>query len=83
MDKTVRLWHLTLDECLRVFDHNDFVTTIDFNPVNDKYFISGSLDGLVRLWYIPGHRVADYVKVNEMVTAATFSPDARKTVAGS
>lgn len=83
MDRSVRLWHLTLEDCLRVFSHNDFVTTIDFNPSNDKYFISGSLDGLVRLWYIPDHRVADYVKVGEMVTAAAFSPNAKSTVAGS
>jgi hypothetical protein len=33
MDKTVRLWYMTMDECLRIFSHQDFVTAIDFNPV--------------------------------------------------
>jgi WD40 repeat protein len=26
-------------------------------PVNDKYFLSGSLDGKLRFWNIPDHRV--------------------------
>ena len=26
MDKTVRLWYMTMDECLRIFSHQDFVT---------------------------------------------------------
>lgn len=26
MDTTVRLWHVSMDECLRVFPHSDFVT---------------------------------------------------------
>lgn len=24
MDKTVRLWHISYDECLRIFSHNDY-----------------------------------------------------------
>ena len=29
--------------------HTDFVTSLDFHPVDDKYFISGSIDGKVTL----------------------------------
>ena len=83
MDKTVRLWYMTMDECLRIFSHQDFVTAIDFNPVNDKYFLSGSLDGKLRFWNIPDHRVADWVDIGEMVTAATFNSDGSVAVAGS
>lgn len=25
--------------------HTDFVTSLDFHPVDDKYFVSGSIDG--------------------------------------
>eukprot|EP00887_Chlorella_sp_A99_P008211 scaffold12.g8211.t1 len=53
MDKTVRLWHISMDECLRVFKHTDFVTAIDFHPSDDKLFLSGSIDGKARLWNIP------------------------------
>ncbi|KAG6385463.1 hypothetical protein SASPL_154298 [Salvia splendens] len=44
MDKTVRLWDLTSKSCLKIFSHSDYVTCIQFNPVDDRYFISGSLD---------------------------------------
>ena len=27
--------------------HTDFVTSLDFHPVDDKYFVSGSIDGKV------------------------------------
>ncbi|GJN21679.1 hypothetical protein PR202_gb09179 [Eleusine coracana subsp. coracana] len=44
MDKTVRLWHMSSTYCLKTFSHSDYVTCIQFNPVDDRYFISGSLD---------------------------------------
>jgi WD domain, G-beta repeat len=47
MDKTVRLWHISMDDCLRVFKHPDFVTSLDFHPVDDKVFLSGAIDGKV------------------------------------
>jgi hypothetical protein len=38
-------------ECVAVEDeicrHTDFVTSLDFHPIDDKYFISGSIDGKV------------------------------------
>eukprot|EP00218_Dolichomastix_sp_CCMP3274_P012169 CAMPEP_0170133782 /NCGR_PEP_ID=MMETSP0033_2-20121228/1537_1 /TAXON_ID=195969 /ORGANISM="Dolichomastix tenuilepis, Strain CCMP3274" /LENGTH=828 /DNA_ID=CAMNT_0010369309 /DNA_START=12 /DNA_END=2498 /DNA_ORIENTATION=+ len=83
MDKSVRLWHVSMTECLRIFNHNDFVTAIDFNPANDKYFLSGSLDEKVRLWNIPNHQVVDWVDMHEMVTAACFSPDGQSAIVGS
>ena len=83
MDKTVRLWHISMNECLRVFNHSDFVTSIQFNPVDDKYFLSGSLDEKVRLWNIPEQTVTDWVNVHDMVTTTTFSPDGKKAVIGS
>ena len=83
MDKTVRLWHISMTECLRVFAHSDFVTAVDFHPRDDKYFLSGSLDEKLRLWNIPDHAVADWVHVHEMVTAACFSPDGSQAVVGS
>lgn len=45
MDKTVRLWHLSRSECLCFFRHIDFVSAIAFHPRDDRYFVSGSLDG--------------------------------------
>jgi WD40 repeat protein len=43
---------------LCVFQHLDFVTAIAFLPKDDRYFLSGSLDGKLRLWHIPDKKVA-------------------------
>ena len=83
MDKTVRLWYTTMEECLRIFTHQDFVTSIVFNPVNDKFFMSGSLDGKIRLWNIPDLRVVDWVDIGEMVTSCAFSADGERSVVGT
>ena len=51
------------------------VTCIDFNPVDDDYFISGSLDAKVRIWNISDRQVVDWIDIHEMVTAACYTPD--------
>ncbi|KAL4293505.1 WD repeat-containing protein 44 [Arachis ipaensis] len=83
MDKTVRLWHLSSNSCLKVFSHSDFVTCIQFNPVDDNYFISGSLDAKVRIWSIPDRQVVDWTDMHEMVTAACYTPDGQSALVGS
>ncbi|XP_052207247.1 uncharacterized protein LOC127811426 [Diospyros lotus] len=83
MDKTVRLWHLSSKSCLKVFSHSDYVTCIQFNPVDDRYFISGSLDAKVRLWSIPDRQVVDWSDLHEMVTAACYTPDGQGALVGS
>ncbi|KAK9072306.1 hypothetical protein SSX86_008739 [Deinandra increscens subsp. villosa] len=83
MDKTVRLWQLSSKSCLKIFSHNDYVTCIQFNPVDDRYFISGSLDAKVRLWSIPDHQVVDWNDMHEMVTAACYTSDGQAALVGS
>ncbi|KAL8509051.1 hypothetical protein ACS0TY_016301 [Phlomoides rotata] len=83
MDKTVRMWDLETKSCLKVFAHNDYVTCIHVNPVDDNYFISGSLDAKVRIWSIPDRQVVDWTDVHEMVTAASYTPDGQGAVIGS
>ncbi|CAM8992215.1 unnamed protein product [Rhodiola kirilowii] len=83
MDKTVRLWHPSFQSCLKIFSHNDYVTCIHFNPADDRYFISGSLDAKVRIWSIPDHQVVDWTDLHEMVTAACYTPDGQGALVGS
>ncbi|XP_051135593.1 uncharacterized protein LOC127254505 [Andrographis paniculata] len=83
MDKTVRLWDLSTKTCLKVFSHSDYVTCIQFNPVDDRYFISGSLDAKVRIWSIPDRQVVDWNDLHEMVTAACYTPDGQGALVGS
>lgn len=83
MDKTVRLWHVSRDENLCTFKHSDFVPSIQFHPMDDRFFLAGSLDCKLRLWSIPDKNVAYIASVADMVTAVTFSPDGKTCIAGT
>ncbi|AED94754.1 unnamed protein product [Arabidopsis thaliana] len=84
VDETVRLWRVgSSDECIRVFSHKSFVTCVAFNPVDDNYFISGSIDGKVRIWDVSQFRVVDYTDIRQIVTALCYRPDGKGAVVGS
>jgi len=86
MDKTVRLWHVSRIECLCIFQHLDFVTAIAFHPKDDRYFLSGSLDGKLRLWNIPDKKVALWNEVEgqrKLITAANFCDSGKLCVVGT
>lgn len=53
------------------------VTSVQFNPINEGEFISGSIDGKVRLWQISDRRVFDWVDARHMVTCVCYRPDAK------
>ena len=53
----------------------DAVTCIQFNPVDDNYFISGSIDVKVCIWAIHGCQVVDWIDVREIVTTLCYCPD--------
>lgn len=82
MDRTVRLWHVTRPECLCCFQHSDFVTSIQFHPRDDRFFLAGSLDTKFRLWSIPDKSVAFVASVPAMITSVAFTPDGRYSIAG-
>jgi hypothetical protein len=52
VDKTVRLWHVAKSEKLQVIRHEDIVTSVDFHPTNEQYFVTGCFDKKLRLWDI-------------------------------
>ncbi|PNH39896.1 hypothetical protein VD0004_g7022 [Verticillium dahliae] len=82
MDKTVRLWHMSRQECLCTFRHKDFVTSIAFHPTDDRFFLAGSLDSVLRLWSIPDKAVAYSVQLPDLVTAVAFTPDGKTSIGG-
>ncbi|MFH4975650.1 hypothetical protein AB6A40_002359 [Gnathostoma spinigerum] len=85
MDRTVKLWHLFRPEYLCCFQHMDFVTCIAFMPKDDRYFLSGSLDGKLRLWHIPDKKVALWNEVEQVkfITAIAFVKNGRFAVVGT
>ncbi len=82
MDKTVRLWHISRTECLCCFKHSDFVTSIQFHPRDDRFFLAGSLDSKLRLWSIPDKSVAFWNQLPDLITAVAFTPDGKTAIAG-
>lgn len=53
------------------------VTCIQFNPLNESYFISGSIDGKVRVWGVSEKRVVDWADVRDVITAICYQPDGK------
>lgn len=53
------------------------MTCVAFNPVDDNYFISGSIDGKVRIWEVRRCRVVDYTDIREIVSAVCYRPDGK------
>ncbi|CAL4915768.1 unnamed protein product [Urochloa decumbens] len=82
-DKTVRAWELGCANCVSVFPHSNFVTCVQFNPSNENRFISGSIDGKIRVWDIPRCSVVDWVDIRDIVTAFCYRPDGKGVVVGT
>lgn len=53
------------------------VTCVQFNPIDERCFISGSIDGKVRMWGVSENRVVDWVDIRDIVTAVCFQPDGK------
>lgn len=51
------------------------VTCVQFNPVDDNCFISGSIDGKVRIWEISDCKVVNWTETKDIVTAVCYRPD--------
>ncbi|WVZ55150.1 hypothetical protein U9M48_005850 [Paspalum notatum var. saurae] len=83
MDKTVRLWKVGNDNCLKVFSHSNYVTCIQFKPTDDSYFISGCIDGMVRIWDVPRCQVVEWTDSKDIITAVCYRPDGKGAVVGT
>ena len=53
------------------------VTCVQFNPIDENYFVSGSIDGKVRIWEIRERRVVDWTGIRDIVTALCYRPDGK------
>jgi len=73
IDTTVMLWSISKTNCLRLFRHADYVSSVRFHPTNSSYFVSASYDAKIRIWHIVDHRVVAWEKLETLVTAAAFS----------
>ena len=58
------------------------MTSIQFHPRDDRFFLAGSLDSKLRLWSIPDRGVACWTQLSDLITAVAFSPDGKTSIAG-
>lgn len=63
-----------------------FIVKIASSFQDDRYFLSGSLDGKLRLWNIPDKKVALWNEVDgqtRLITAANFCQNGKYAVIGT
>lgn len=53
------------------------MTCVQFNPIDDNYFISGSIDGKVRIWGVCEKRVVDWADVRDVISAICYISDGK------
>ena len=83
MDKTARIWHMSWPNSLVTFLHGDFVTSAVFHPRDDRFFLSGSLDGKLRLWDITSKRVHCSQEVPGLITTCAFTESGNTACVGT
>ncbi|GJQ13338.1 hypothetical protein GpartN1_g5129.t1 [Galdieria partita] len=83
MDKTVRLWHPSVNEALRKFQHSDFITTVHFHPIEEGIFISGALDEKLRVWDVAEKKVITFKDRLGLITASSVSRDGKHLLVGT
>ncbi|KAI8009821.1 putative WD repeat-containing protein C3H5.08c [Camellia lanceoleosa] len=54
-----------------------------FNPANENYFMSGSIDRKARIWGVIERQAVDWADVRDVVTAILYHPDGKVFIVGS
>jgi WD40 repeat protein len=84
MDNTVKLYHIHHPSCLCTFYHTDSVSSVTFNPNDQDFFASGSLDGRIRIWSITQKKVVHWNETYRVpVTCIAFTKDGSTVVVGT
>ena len=84
-DCTVRLWHPEREACLYIFRHSDFVTSVEFHPVDESLFVTTAVDCFIRVWNLRVRpaRVAVFRQTRDCLTAVAFDRTGHRCLAGT
>lgn len=84
MDKNVRVFHISREECLVTFVHTEIVTCVQFCK-DESFFVSGSFDEKVRLFNLRQKQLVAVVDTKYIITAIGLSEidDRRIVFAGT
>ena len=92
-DETIRLWKVATGKELRQFKvvagkelqqitgKTDDFRTVSFSP-NGHYILSGSFEGIIRLWEVATGKELRKFSHGRTVTSVSFSPDGRYALSG-
>uniref|UniRef100_A0A7S1KTR9 Anaphase-promoting complex subunit 4-like WD40 domain-containing protein n=1 Tax=Percolomonas cosmopolitus TaxID=63605 RepID=A0A7S1KTR9_9EUKA len=83
MDHRVSVWHVSRDECLVSFKHNELVTSLAFHPEDDSLFVTGSFDEKLRLFNLRNRELVTFQDTKSMITALGFADNGKTLVAGT
>lgn len=67
----------TQQSVLTLVNHADWITSISFNPMQPKYFVSSSMDNTIKIWQQGYNKEVETITLNDQVWSAKFSPDGR------
>jgi len=83
-DTSLRLWDLTIGECLRTLEgHEESVTAVAVTS-DGRFAVSGSFDTTLRLWDLTtGECIRTFEGHEGIVTAVAITPDGRFAISGS
>jgi WD40 repeat protein len=84
LDKTLRLWELGTDRCLRTFEgHTSTVLSVCLSG-DGRYALSGSHDNTLRLWELgTGRCLRTFAGHRENVSSVCLSGDGHHALSGS
>jgi len=81
-DKTCRIWHISTESCLSILKHPDFVSAVDFHPLDDSLLLTGCFDKKLRFWDVAQSAVSQRVQCQSFITACRFNQSGDMAVAG-
>ena len=75
LDHTVKVWHVSQDNCLATFRHEDVISAVRFNPANPSMIVVCTFSDAI-VWNIGDNSVmANLDGLVQPLTACGFSPD--------
>lgn len=51
--------------------------------MDENFFVSGSIDGKIRIWGVKKQRVVDWADIRDVITAISYRPDGKVRIMSS
>lgn len=78
----VYLWQLDSDRPIASFAHTTSVTSALFHPKNNNIFVTGSIDGQIRVFDISEVKILCQLQTDDGISSVAYSPNGELLAAG-